>query len=570
MRYFALATDYDGTLAKDGSVDEDTIKYLEMMKNSGRKLLLVTGRELPELLEVFPYAGLFDLVVAENGALLYNPATKAERLLTETPNEEFVRLIRSKNIPRISVGRAIIATWKPYETIVLEAIRDMGLELQVIFNKDAVMILPSGVNKATGLDMALKELQLSPHNVAAIGDAENDHAFLSLCEMSAAVSNALPMLKERADYTCTKSHGAGVSEFIQLIIENDLADYEELLDKHKLDIGISEVGTPVLIKPYKTGIMLAGTSGGGKSTLAGSFIERLLEKKYQFCIIDPEGDYQHFPGTLMSGGAKQAPNIEEIVKILQTPEQNCVVSLLGLSLENRPPFFENLLLALIEMRAKTGRPHWIIVDETHHMLHSSWAPATVTVPRELYGMMYITVEPEHVAPAILNEIDLVVAIGRSPGRTMASFAGALGIKPPEIEETDLPTGEAVGWYRFSDIPPFRFKSHPPTVERQRHILKYVEGELPVERSFFFKGPQGRLNLRAQNLMLFLQIGDGVDDDTWLYHLHNGDYSDWFRKMIKDEELALDAEQLRNKDGLSAEEGRRLVRDMIISRYTAPQ
>ena len=48
----------------------------------------------------------------------------------------------------------------------------------MIFNKGAVMILPSGVNKATGLAAALEELGLSPHNVVGVGDAENDHAFL--------------------------------------------------------------------------------------------------------------------------------------------------------------------------------------------------------------------------------------------------------------------------------------------------------------------------------------------------------------------------------------------------------
>ena len=109
----------------------------------------------------------------------------------------------------------IVATWVPHETAVLQVIHEMGLELQVIFNKDAVMVLPSGVNKATGLAAALDELHLSPHNVVGVGDAENDHAFLSFCEVAAAVDNALPMLKERADIVTTGHHGAGVVELAE-------------------------------------------------------------------------------------------------------------------------------------------------------------------------------------------------------------------------------------------------------------------------------------------------------------------------------------------------------------------
>jgi HAD superfamily hydrolase (TIGR01484 family) len=54
MRYLALATDYDGTLAHDGVVDDATIRALERLVHSGRKLILVTGRELPGLESVFP------------------------------------------------------------------------------------------------------------------------------------------------------------------------------------------------------------------------------------------------------------------------------------------------------------------------------------------------------------------------------------------------------------------------------------------------------------------------------------------------------------------------------------
>src|SRR6266850_6884840 len=211
MRYHALACDYDGTIAHDGLVDERTIEALEQVRRSGRKVILVTGRELDDLILVCPRLDLFDRVVAENGALLYRPATREEKLLAEAPPEEFASELTRRGAERVSVGRVIVATWEPHETTALEVIRDLGLELQVIFNKGAVMILPSGVNKATGLTAALLELGLSYHNTVAVGDAENDEAFLKLCEASAAVNNALDVVKKQVDIVTHGTHGAGVT-----------------------------------------------------------------------------------------------------------------------------------------------------------------------------------------------------------------------------------------------------------------------------------------------------------------------------------------------------------------------
>ena len=123
----------------------------------------------------------------------------------------------------MSAGHVIIATREPNEIVVLDTIRSMGLELEIIFNKGAVMILPSGVNKATGLDAGLKELGFSAETCVGAGDAENDHAFLSFCGFGAAVANALPMLKGRADLVTTASHGAGVAELIERLLTDDLA-----------------------------------------------------------------------------------------------------------------------------------------------------------------------------------------------------------------------------------------------------------------------------------------------------------------------------------------------------------
>jgi HAD superfamily hydrolase (TIGR01484 family) len=196
-------------------VDKNTLEALQRVRAAVKvKLLLVTGRELGDLFETFAHPELFDRIVAENGALLFRPETGDGVVLAEPPPSEFAELLKKRGVEPLSIGKVVVATFQPHETVVLETIRELGLELQVIFNKDAVMVLPSGVNKATGLKVALAELKLTRQQVAGIGDAENDHAFLELCGLSAAVSNALPALKERADLVMKADHGAGVVELI--------------------------------------------------------------------------------------------------------------------------------------------------------------------------------------------------------------------------------------------------------------------------------------------------------------------------------------------------------------------
>jgi hydroxymethylpyrimidine pyrophosphatase-like HAD family hydrolase len=569
MRYYALATDYDGTLATEGRVDEATLEALERLRNSGRRLILVTGRELDDLFKVFPQIDLFERVVAENGALLYRPATREIKRLAEPPPENFAKTLRDRGVGPLSVGEVIVATWTPHEKTVLDVIRELGLELQVIFNKGAVMILPSGVNKATGLTAALEELGLSPHNTVGVGDAENDHAFLNRCESAVAVANALPALKEQADWVTRGSRGAGVTELIDRLLAADLAELEPRLQRHGIPLGQREGGEEVRLKPYGVSVLLSGTSGGGKSTFATGFLERLSEQGYQFCIIDPEGDYQNFEGAVVLGNPQRAPTVEEAIQLLEKPNQNAVLNLLGIPMESRPAYFEGFLTALMELRARTGRPHWIVIDETHHLLPASWAPALLTVPKELQGFLLITVHPDQVSRAVLSSVDLIIAIGATPQETIRTFSAALSERTPSVPSVSLEPGEAVGWWRRPKSEPFWFRSIPPRMERRRHLRKYAEGELPPDRSFFFQGPDGKLNLRAQNLMLFMQLADGVDDETWIYHLRQGDYSRWFRTMIKDDPLANETAQIEADAALSAEESRARIREKIQSRYTQP-
>jgi hydroxymethylpyrimidine pyrophosphatase-like HAD family hydrolase len=212
VRYRALACDYDGTLATHGEVDQSTLEALDRLRSSGRKLILVTGRELGELQLVFPHLDRFERVVAENGALLHRPATGEEVLLAEPPPAEFIAALRERKVRPLSVGRVIVATFEPFHTTARDVIRNLDLELQVVFNKGSVMVLPFGVDKTVGL------------KAVGVGDAENDEAMLNACRCSAAVANALQRTKDCADIVTQGAHGAGVAELIDRIIATDLAE----------------------------------------------------------------------------------------------------------------------------------------------------------------------------------------------------------------------------------------------------------------------------------------------------------------------------------------------------------
>lgn len=566
MRYFALASDYDGTLAEHGVVTPDTLTALEKLKKTGRRLLLVTGRELPDLKATFPGFSIFDLIVAENGALLFDPATNAESVLAEPPPEKFVERLRRHHVP-LSAGRVIVSTFNEYKNEVLESIEELGLELHVIFNKGSLMVLPSGVNKATGLAAGLKKLSLSPRNVVAVGDAENDHAFLAACERGVAVANALSSLQEAADLVTHGEAGRGVEELIDNLIENDLKQVPAQGSSDKILLGSADSGE-IEIPAYGSSLLLAGTSGGGKSTLTTGFMERLSDAKYQFFAIDPEGDYQNFEGALILGDAKGGPTIDGVLGALESPEQSVIINLLALNFDDRPVFFENLLPHLHALRERTGRPHWLIFDEAHHLMPASRVHEDAPLPGHMLNTMLITLEPDHLPKQVLRAVDMLLAVGGQPGKTVQTFCTAAGGGCPSVGSEPLKKGTALFWSK-SGNEPVVFNVAPCRTERVRHSRKYASAELSPDRSFYFRGPQGKLNLRAQNLMTFVQLLEGVDDETWLHHLRQGEYSQWFRENIKSEELASVTAEIEKQKNLTAEESRARVKEEVEQRYILP-
>jgi HAD superfamily hydrolase (TIGR01484 family) len=569
MRYLVLCCDYDGTLAQDGRVDEATFAALERVTQSGRRLALLTGRELDDLQSVLPRLDLFDSVVAENGALLYTPATRETVCLADPPSAALVNLLRARDVTPLSVGRTIVATWEPHDGAVLDSIRELGLELQVIFNKGAVMVLPSGVNKATGLAAALARMGLSSRNAVGVGDAENDHAFLREVECAVAVANALPMLKARSDFVTTADHGAGVVELIDELLKDDLAGRAGQLVRHMIPLGHTAVGQELRLEPHAASVLVAGTSGSGKSSVAKGLVERLVERGYSFCVIDPEGDYDGLADAVTIGTADRAPSLDETMQLLER-RTNATVNLVGMPLADRPGYFVDLLPRIVALREKTGQPHWLILDEAHHLIPADIASTQSVLPERMGGVIQISVHPDLIAPRSLAGVDTLIVVGNDPLDNLRRFAAASGRAIQSARDNfDLSEGEALVWMHEAAPVPVRVRLIPGRAEHRRHVRKYAEGELPPDRSFFFRGPDAKLNLRAQNLIVFLQLADGVDDETWEYHRRRGDYSRWIAQGIKDDALTREARRVEALQGVAPVETRALMRKAIEELYTLP-
>jgi len=204
------------------------------------------------------------------------------------------------------------------------------------------------------------------------------------------------MKKQEAENTCPTPDVPAI-ELVDIV-----AGYGDnlVLDGVNLAVKCGEIFTVI------------GLSGSGKSTVARHFVEAILEQGYQFCLLDPEGDYEACDGAVVLGGPKALPQVDEVLHLLENPDANAVICLTGMSIPDRPPFFLGLLSQLLEMRSRTGHPHWLILDETHHLMPAEWLPPAGSIPEQLHNTLLITVQPNLLAAGLLQRVNTVIAIGR--------------------------------------------------------------------------------------------------------------------------------------------------------------
>jgi len=557
MHFLALAVDYDGTIAENGSVPPQVCASLTTLKNSGRKLLLVTGRELQALKHHFPHLDLFDLVVAENGALLYDPVTDTEELIAEPASMDLVSRLRGKGVSPLSVGRSVIATWHPWEEAVINSIRELGLELQMTFNKDAIMVLPPGVNKASGLAAALRTLGICELNVVGVGDAENDHSFLSICGCSAAVSNAIDSIKASADVCLSLDHGRGVCELVDMLLEKDATlvpieriglELGQTLDAHKVWM------------PAESVLLVIGNSGSGKSSYVTWLTERMVQAHQGFCIIDPEGDYLTLEDAVTVGGLTVPPTTEESVHHLLQAQLNVVVSALALDPPARIQLFGEMLPFIQDLRRVSGRPYWLIVDEAHYMLpHCAvWPPGFLGN----MGAIIVAVDFDQVCPAVLEGVNVLVTLGSTARELVEQFAKRIQRRCPDFPERSPGPEYACLWDLRNDKEVALLNQLRPTQKHHRHSGKYVAGDVGAWHAFRFS----TLCQSASNLTEFLSLSTRLEDTALRGYMNAGDFSKWFREIIRDDVLANKTHQVETDATLAPKEALTQISHLVHSRY----
>jgi hypothetical protein len=415
-------------------------------------------------------------------------------------------------------------------------------------------------------------LGMSSHTRAGMGDGENDHAFLALCECAVAVGDSVPALAERADVVTRAPGPAGAREFIDALLRDETAAVAPSLARHPLEFGRTAEGDVVTLPTHGTGLLVVGPTGTGKSTITGLLIERLLESKRTFCVLDPEGDYQSLADTpavvVLGGKAEQAlPNGDELAQLLARTHASVVLNLSAMTLAEKIDYAAVVLATVGATRAARGLPLWLVVDEAHHVFPAEGSPAIELLGTGTLPVCLTTLSVDHLAPAARAIVNTVA----SPD--LDAFDAALAVlardrnQPAPTPRTNVPPlarGE-VAFARLDDGPPItaRFQLAQRHLHHRRHLRKYIEGELPPERSFYFRGRDGRLNLRAANLVRFRELAEGIDDDTWTHHARRGEYSAWLREMIKDPELA---DEVAAIEQAGPDGSRRSILDAIRRRY----
>ena len=218
MNFSAAAFDYDGTLAHFGRMEKSTVDSLARLKETGCKLLLVSGRTLVDLQTVVDAYNMFDVIVAENGAVMSHSNILEGQLLTQPADRLLVEECAERGVQPLAVGRCVIATVTEHQSTVASIIDEPNLDYSITLNKEYAMALPAGIDKGSGLLAALTHLQIDPARSLAFGDAENDIAMFLRAGAGIAVSNSVDLLKENASWVTQQEHGLGVCEAIENVL----------------------------------------------------------------------------------------------------------------------------------------------------------------------------------------------------------------------------------------------------------------------------------------------------------------------------------------------------------------
>jgi hydroxymethylpyrimidine pyrophosphatase-like HAD family hydrolase len=564
MKLSALALDYDGTIAVDGVFDPAVREAVGEARRRGIVVLLVTGRRLPDLHHVAGDLTCFDVIVAENGAVLEFPASGRQVVIGHVPSPTFLQELQRRGLP-FAAGASVVEADAKWAGTMLDVIRSLEQPLVLAFNRDRVMVLPQSIGKSTGLRQALLALRVSIHNTIGVGDAENDHDLLDACEVGVAVGWGSEALRAVADEVIAGAGPSAVADYIRRVSQQPRLSARQM-GRRRLILGRQYNGEEVSLAVRGRTILIAGEPGTGKSWLAGLLCEQSILQGYCLCIIDPEGDYRSLealPGVITLGGDDPLPHMRELERALRHPDVSVIIDLSKIAHRAQRDYLRTLLPLLVTLRRRTGLPHKILLDEAHHFL--SGPDVSRLIDPELAGYIFVTYRVSSLPEAVRATADAVVMVTRESDPEEAKALLAMcrpqpcaGVSPAvfrDLQTTEaalLPgVEEAHGQVR-------RFQLGPRLTSHVRHRAKYLDMPVADAQAFVFTG-NGRPGTRARTLKEFTRLLAALPADRLAAHLGRHDFSRWIEDVFRDRPLAA---HLRTVEARIESEDTRDVADAI--------
>jgi hydroxymethylpyrimidine pyrophosphatase-like HAD family hydrolase len=566
-----LALDYDGTVARDGSLDPDAKAAIMEARARGIVVVLVTGRTLSDLRRAAGGSDFVDAVVAENGAVLAFPNGQS-RLIGHLPPQVFLDELRRLGIG-FETGQCVVEADADSAPAILAAIRKLELPLVLAFNRSRLMVLPQAISKGSGLREALKTLRLSLHNAIAIGDAENDHDLLATCEIGVAVAWGSAALQKEADEILSGDGPRAVAAYIQRAAKETRLPLDRI-DRHRLTLGTTEDGLTLEIAVHGRNSLVVGDSQSGKSWVTGLLCEQMMLQGYCLCLIDPEGDYaelESLPGVVALGGYEAPPDIPDVTRALRHFDLSVVVDLSRVPYEAKVSYLKALLPVLASLRRTTGLPHRIVVDEAHYFLGESNVKELLDF--ELGAYTIVTYRPSDLHPDLRQGIEVVLAKRLSHPQevqTLLAMAGNANITPEwttslgalAMSEAALLPGpsEAEGYFR-------RFSLSPRLTPHVRHKTKYFDVQLARGQAFVFTDNSNTICPPARSLREFVTLLPRPSVTSLDGHTRRGDFSRWIAGIFHDHRLASDIRKLEQRYRLGhLHDMRQSMASLIQERY----
>lgn len=578
MHISVLATDFDGTISQGDRLAPEAGRALRRWRETGRFAVLVSGRSFEFLRDLQEREQAFDLIVAENGAVLYNAQTDEMRLpFGQVPGDLLDTLARL-GVP-LWRGIAIGGTTTRYDDAMWVACRELGLAVHVETNRNEVMLLPPGVSKGAGVLNLLRGEGLSPRNLLAFGDAENDHSLLQMAEVKVAVANAVEGLKSIADYVTAEPGPAGVADFIErYLLDGRTFDFP-VRGAHHFELGAADEISLNAHDLIDRNLLIAGGSGCSKSWLASRLADGLIGGGYQLLLLDPVGDLgalRRHASCLCFGGEEIPPAMSLIVQLLAETDLSLVLDLSQVPTpEERMLYTITLLRRVWDAHRRFGKPHWLLIDEAQDLLGGPDNPVRLPLLGDSNspGVCLVAWQPSRLNKAVLEQMDGFLLTRHRLSREVECLSRLLadrGLDVTGLAERlgDLGEGQALVWgvtpTPADALTPVRLRVGPRVFARMYRLHQYLEDRVAPTRQFYFHDPAGQ-TAPAGNLADLIDRMRTLDLAVLTFHFERADYSRWIRDVLHDETLARWVDRLQTAD-LSGEALRLALLETLEQRH----